>query len=67
MSRFKGVTMDMSTKGKEKLIKVISSRLSIENLDKVFKILSSNLCENYFSMIVKFTEGKRLNTDGADN
>ena len=41
--------------------------LSNDNLDKVVKILSSNLYENYFSVLVKFTEGKRISTDKSNN
>ena len=30
-------------------------------MDKLANILSSNCCENYFGVLVKFSEGKRLN------
>ena len=47
--------------------KVIPSRFSVENMGNVARILGSNICENYFEIIGKFTEGKRIDLDKMDN
>ena len=45
---------------------VISKRLRKDNVDKVAELMSSNLCELYFGVLSKYTEGKRLNVDSGD-
>ena len=63
VNRFKGISMDISSEGQQLLQKVMSLPLSIENLDVVARMLSSNICENYFAILAKHTEGKRINMD----
>ena len=46
--------------------KVISSRLTPELIDKLASVLSSNCCVNYFGILVKLLQGKRLNQDQTD-
>ena len=65
-SRFKGKSMDLSLAGQDTLIKIITARLGEVNIDAVSKILSSNCCENYFSVLTKFSHGKRLNGNFTD-
>ena len=48
------------------VIKVITSRITEESVDKLEEITSSNLCELYFGVLTKFSEGKRMNLDHAD-
>ena len=67
ISRFKGEIMDLSCEGQDILTKVILSRITIENINSIAEILSSNRCENYFSVLVKYTEGKRINMDASDS
>ena len=67
VSRFRGQTMDISIIGQTSMKKVISSRLSAANVDKLASVLSSNVCENYFGILVKFSQGKRLNLDQCDS
>ena len=59
--------MDISAKGQIILQRVISSRLSIENIGKVAKMLSSNACDHYFTILAKHAEGKRMNLDKMDD
>ena len=58
--------MDISVSGQNLLSKIILSRITTENIDRISSILSSNVCENYFSMLSKFTNGKRKNVDFSD-
>ena len=64
--RFKGQYMSISEAGQNVLIKIIVARLNGINIDIVAKILSSNVCENYFSVLTKFSHGKRKNGDFTD-
>ena len=66
ISRFKGKHMDLSIAGQYLLAKIITSRLNEINLEKVGEILSSNCCENYFSVLTKYSHGKRINGDYTD-
>ena len=59
--------MDISLTGQNEMKKVIISRLNSINLDKLDAILSSNGCENYSGVLVKFSQGKRLNLDQSDS
>ena len=65
-SRFMGNYMDISLEGQTELKSVIRKRLNVKNVDRLAKILSSNCCENYFSCLVKYSQGKRLNQDMTD-
>ena len=38
----------------------IDKRLDIHNIDRVALAYSSNKCENFFSVLVKYTSGKRI-------
>ena len=46
--------------GRAKLINEIAKRLDMINIDRVALAMSSHRCENYFSVLVKFTCGKRI-------
>ena len=59
--------MDISLTGQNEMKKVITSRLNSTNLDKLAAILNSNVCENYFGVLVKFSQSKRLNLDHSDS
>ena len=59
-SRFKGVTMSMSSRAQDLVMHELLKRLTPDNIDSVAKLFSSNLDENYFGMLIKHTEGKRL-------
>ena len=67
VNRLKGPIIGIISKGKATLQKVVSSLFSMKNMNKVYKILSSNICEHYFSMLAKYTEGKIINIDKIDN
>jgi hypothetical protein len=60
-SRFQGKYMSMDDASMEKVTKAITSRIDSSNVDRIARVMSSNLCENYFSVMVKFSQGKRLN------
>ena len=47
--------------------KVITSRLNADNIDRLASILSSNCCEQYFGILVKYSQEKRLNLDKTDS
>ena len=55
--------MDISERGQNELKKVIMKRITQDNINRLANIMSSNLCELYFGIRTKFTEGKRLNVD----
>ena len=59
--------MDMSIEGQMEMKKSISSRLSPELVEKLATILSSNCLENYFGVLVKFSQGKRINQDQTNS
>ena len=59
-SRFSGISMSMGKKGRAKLKQEITKRLDEKNIDRVARCMSSNRCENYFSVLVKYTCGKRI-------
>ena len=67
VSRFNGITMDISNDSQLLLKKVISSRLNEDNVDRIAEILSSNCCEQYFGFLAMYTQGKRLNLDKTDS
>ena len=66
VSRFQGRSMNISLIGQNEIKTIISSRITVDNIDKLAEIMSSNLCELYFGVLNKFSEGKRLNLDHAD-
>jgi hypothetical protein len=57
-ARFKGVCMSISLEGRKKIAKVITSRVNEHNIDCIAELKSNNNCENYFTQIIKHTEGK---------
>jgi len=59
-SRFKGMSMSMGKAGWSKIMNEITKRLDAKNIDRVALAMSSNRCENYFSVLVKYTCGKRI-------
>ena len=56
---FKGKCISLSVPAQGKVSKVITSRCNATNVDWVSTCMSSNKCENFFSMMTKYTEGKR--------
>jgi hypothetical protein len=66
-SRFQGKYMSMDNASIEKVKKAITSRIDRSNVDRIARVMSSNLCENYFSVLVKFSQGKRLNLGQSDS
>ena len=61
-----GKNMSLSSAGIMALTKVIQDRFNELTIDKVAGGGCSNLSENFWSTLVKFTEGKRLNYDHTD-
>jgi uncharacterized pyridoxal phosphate-containing UPF0001 family protein len=51
----------------EKVKKAITSCIDRSNVDRIARVMTSNLCENYFSILVKFSQGKRLNLGQSDS
>ena len=64
--RFGGRYMDLSECGIEVLQKVMHKRFNMKNIDKLAKMACSNSCEGFFSVLTKFSEGKRLNLEHTD-
>ena len=65
--RFKGKLMSLSVIGQEKVTKVLTSRVGPLNVDRIARIMSSNRCENFFSMLTKHSEGKRIHLGQSDS
>ena len=59
--------MSMDREGKEMCIHAIQSRVNKKSIDHLAQIMSSNICECYFSVLVKFSHGKRLNLGQSDS
>ncbi|EJK56195.1 hypothetical protein THAOC_23970, partial [Thalassiosira oceanica] len=59
-SRFSGMSMSMGQNARKKVLGVIFSRITPDCIDRVCLCLSSNPCENFFSVLVKYTSGKRV-------
>ena len=59
-TRFSGMSMSIGKKGRAKLKNKICNRLDENNIDRVALCMSSNRCANNFSVLVKFTCGKRI-------
>jgi DNA-binding PadR family transcriptional regulator len=57
--RFKGKHMSMGAKGQAKVQEVVTKRLDLDNIDRVSTASSSNRCENMYSVLSKWTHGKR--------
>lgn len=62
----KGKYMSLSDDGIAKLTKRITDRFNYGSIDKYAKGGCSNLSENFWNMVTKFSEGKRLNEDHTD-
>jgi hypothetical protein len=60
-ARFGGKLLSVNKEGQKLISKVITSRVTVKNIDSLAKIMSSNRCKNYFSALVKYSHGKRLN------
>ena len=58
--------MDLSEYGIEILQKEMSKRFNLKNIDKLAQMACSNSCEGFFSVLAKFSEGKRLNLEHTD-
>lgn len=59
-ARFRGMSMSMGKSGRIKVKGEITKRLDENNIDRVALAMSSNRCENFFSVLVKYTCGKRV-------
>jgi hypothetical protein len=57
----------VTEEGQKLISKVITSRVTLKNVDSLAEVMSSNRCENYFSAIVKYSHGKRLNLSQCDS
>jgi hypothetical protein len=63
---FKGVSLSIHAKARRKVVQVIMQRVTGKNIDRLALCMSSNLCEQYFSALVKFSQGKHLNLCQSD-
>jgi hypothetical protein len=50
--------MSMDQEGKEMCMLAIQSRVNKNSIDGLARIMSTNICECYFSFLVKFSNGK---------
>jgi hypothetical protein len=64
---FGGKLLSVNEEGQNLISKVITSRVTVKNIDSLAEIISSNCCENYFSALVKYSHGKRLNLAQCDS
>lgn len=64
--RFEGKYMDLSQNGMAVLEKEIKKRFNEKNIDKLAEMACSNSCEAFYSVLTKFSEGKRLNLEHTD-
>ena len=67
VSQFCGEITDLSISRKLPLKQFISSRLNVDNIDCLASILRSNCREQYFGILGKYSQGKRLNLDKTDS
>lgn len=58
--------MDLTDEGIELLEKIILKRYNEKTIDKIAQLGSSNKCENFWSQLVKLSEGKRITGCGTD-
>ncbi|KAL7531548.1 hypothetical protein ACHAWF_003815 [Thalassiosira exigua] len=58
--------MSMGVIGQEKVRCEITSRLNETNIDRVAIVFSGNHCENFYSILAKFSHGKRINNGQTD-
>lgn len=58
--------MDLSEEGIKKLQAIIAKRYNAESIDRIAESKSSNACEGFWSMLVKLSEGKRIQGCGTD-
>jgi hypothetical protein len=58
-ARFCAAVMDIGTSGQNRLSKKITSKISDSNIDSLAAQKSSLPCEHFFSVLTKWTEGKR--------
>jgi hypothetical protein len=65
-SRFKGRTMSIGEAGCTKLVNEFKKRVKLSNVAHLACVLSSNCCEYYFSCLVKYSQGKRVNYGQTD-
>jgi len=67
VARFGGKLLSVGEAGQKRLSKVITSRVMEKNINRLAFILSSNLSENFFGMLIKYSEGKRLYFGQSDS
>jgi hypothetical protein len=60
-AHFGGELLSVNEEGQNLISKVITSRVTVKNIDSLAEIMLSNHCESYFSALVKYSHGKRLN------
>jgi hypothetical protein len=58
-ARFGGAVMDIGMNGQNRLSKIITSKISDSNIDSLAAQKSSLQCKHFFSVLTKWTEGKR--------
>jgi len=64
--RFGGRCMELSFEGVRIIQNELMRRFNTKNIDKIAEMACSNDCEGFFGVLVKFTEGKRLNLEHTD-
>jgi hypothetical protein len=66
-SRFKGAILGAKGAGRSKHEKVIQDRINAKNIAKVARAFTSNFCENFFMILTKYSQGKRINLGMTDS
>jgi hypothetical protein len=66
VGNFKGVSLSIHREVRNRVICVITLHVTEKNLDWLALCMSSNLCKQYFSILVKFSQGKHLNLCQSD-
>jgi hypothetical protein len=60
IARFKGKELSVGKSGQKLISEVITSRLTKQNEDRLVENLSSNWAENFFGIIIQYSQGKRI-------
>lgn len=64
--RFGGRCMELSYDGVRVIQAELMRRFNDKNIDKIAEMSCSNDCEGFYSVLAKFSEGKRLNLEHTD-
>jgi hypothetical protein len=59
VARFKGAVIRMSKEGQAEVTNTFLKKINVLNIDILAQLKSSNPCERFFSVLTKWTEGKR--------